>query len=205
MLSDGARSEKPPRRIVVVGTSGSGKTTLASRLAQHLEIPHVELDALHWDPNWTQVSRQVFRERITQALSSETWATDGNYSTAREVIWPRADTVVWLDYSLAVILWRITSRTIRRIVTREELWNENRERFSTSFLSRDSIILWSLQSYRRRRREYPLLFAQPEHAHLRVVHLRSPKEARQWVNAQGRGCEGERQGATAQDATPKAR
>jgi adenylate kinase family enzyme len=181
--------EQLSQRYVVVGTSGSGKTTLARRLAQRLEIPHVELDALHWDPNWTPVPREVFCERVTRALGGETWTTDGNYSAVRETIWRRADTVVWLDYSLPVILWRITSRTIRRVVTREELWNENRERFSTSFLSRDSIILWSLQTYRRRRREYPLLFAQPKFAHLKVVHLRSPAEARQWVNAQGRGAE----------------
>jgi adenylate kinase family enzyme len=183
--ASGAEHRGKSRRIVVVGTSGSGKTTLAQRLAQRLELPHVELDALHWDPNWMPVPREVFRERASQALSGDEWTTDGNYSAVRDIVWNRADTIVWLDYSLPVIMGRVTWRTIRRLVMREELWNENRERFRTSFLSHDSIILWALRSYRRRRREYPVLFSQPEHVHLRVVRLRSPRAARRWLSAQG--------------------
>ncbi|WP_423226670.1 AAA family ATPase, partial [Candidatus Amarolinea aalborgensis] len=49
------------QRIVVVGTSGSGKTTLARRLALALGIPHIELDALHWEANWQEAPVEVFR------------------------------------------------------------------------------------------------------------------------------------------------
>src|SRR5436305_799712 len=42
------------QRLVVVGTSGSGKTTLAREIARRRALPHVELDALHWGPNWTE-------------------------------------------------------------------------------------------------------------------------------------------------------
>jgi adenylate kinase family enzyme len=169
------------RRIAVVGTSGSGKTTLAYKLAQRLGIPHVELDALHWGPDWTPAPRHVFRECTTQALAIDAWTTDGNYSAVRDIVWSRADMVVWLDYALPVILWRVTQRTIRRFVTREELWNKNRERFRDAFLSYDSIILWAVRTYRRRRREYPVLFSEPEYAHLSIVQLRSPRAARQWL------------------------
>jgi adenylate kinase family enzyme len=171
------------RRVVVVGTSGSGKTTMAQHLAQHLSIPHIELDALHWDPDWTPVPREIFRQRVSEALQGEAWTTDGNYSAVRDVVWGRADTVVWLDYPLPVILWRVTTRTIRRIVKQEELWNENREQFGMAFFNRDSIILWALRTYRRRKREYPILFSKPEHAHLDVVHLKSPSAARKWVKS----------------------
>jgi adenylate kinase family enzyme len=174
--------EPRPRRIAVVGTSGSGKTTMAQKIARRLGVPHVELDALHWGPNWTPTSRELFRERVEQALSGVAWTTDGNYSAVRDIVWGRADTVVWLDYALPLIMWRVLTRTIRRSVTREELWNENRENLRQSFLSRDSIILWALRTYRRRRREYPILFRQLEYVHLRIVHLRSPRAARQWLN-----------------------
>jgi adenylate kinase family enzyme len=174
----------PPQRVAVIGTSGSGKTTMAQRLAQRLQVPHVELDALHWDPNWTPVSREVFRQRVDQALCGEAWTTDGNYSAVRDIVWGRADTVVWLDYSLPLVLWRVTTRTIRRTLTREQLWNGNQEQFMTAFFSRDSIILWALNTYRRRRREYPLMFTRPEYAHLDIVHLRSARNARRWLNTQ---------------------
>ncbi len=169
------------RRIVVVGTTGSGKTTLASQLARRFGCPHVELDALHWEPNWTEASLNVFRARTAQALNGDAWAVDGNYSKVRDVVWGRADTVVWLDYPLPLVLWRLVSRTFRRIFTREELWSGNRERFREQFFSRDSLFLWAFKTYRRRRREFPVLFKRPEYAHLTVVHLRSPRATREWL------------------------
>lgn len=169
------------RRISVVGTSGSGKTTTAGQIAQRLGIPHVELDALHWEPNWTEAPIEVFRARVTQALSGETWAVDGNYGKVRDIVWGRADTVVWLDYTLAVILWQLVRRTVRRSVTQEELWGGNRESLGKAIFSRESILLWALQTYKRRRREYPVLLGKPANAHLAVIHLRSSRETHQWL------------------------
>jgi len=174
-------SAESSRRIVVVGTTGSGKTTLARQLARRLAIPHVELDALHWDPHWTPAPPEVFRERTALALSGETWVADGNYSAVRDIVWSWADTVVWLDYALPVILRQLFWRTLRRIITREELWNENRERSLAQFFSRDSLFLWALRSYPRRRREYPILLQKPAYAHLAVVRLRSPRAAQTWM------------------------
>lgn len=173
-----------PGRTAIVGTSGSGKTTLAQQLALRLGIPHIELDALHWEPNWTPAPLEVFRERTAQALSGEAWTTDGNYSRVRDIVWGRADTVVWLDYPLPVIMTRVTWRTIRRSLTRQELWNGNRERLWEACFGRDAIIWWALRTYRRRKQEYPILLSQPEHAHLSVVHLQSPRAARAWLAAQ---------------------
>ena len=168
------------RRIVVVGTTGSGKTTLARQLSQRLGIRHVEMDALKWAPNWTPAEPEVFRQATARALQGDAWVTDGNYSKLRDIVWSRADTVVWLDLALPIILGRLIWRTVRRIATREELWNRNRESLRAQ-MGRDSLIAWALRTYRRRRREYPMLFARPENAHLAIVHLRSPRETRQWL------------------------
>ncbi|HAJ60532.1 MAG TPA: adenylate kinase [Cyanobacteria bacterium UBA8543] len=168
------------QRISVVGTSGSGKTTLARQISQCLAIPQVELDALHHEPNWTEAPIDVFRQRVEHSLSGDKWVVDGNYSKVRDIVWSRADTVVWLDYPLPVIMGRVVRRTFRRVVTQEELWNGNRETWQTMF-SRDSIILWALTTYRKKREQYPILFKQPEYAHLKVVHLRSPKTTQAWL------------------------
>ena len=182
MSADVHQADSGFRRIHVVGTTGSGKTTLAQRLAQLLGIPHIELDALHWGPNWTLPMVEEFRERVAEALGGDHWVVDGNYGKVRDIVWARADAVVWLDYALPVIMGRLLWRTIRRGVTREELWSGNRERLWNHFFSRDSLLLWALQTYPRRRREYPMLLAKPEYAHLAVVRLRSPRATKDWLH-----------------------
>ena len=175
------------KRIVVTGSTGAGKTTLARSLSKLLDIPHVELDALNWDADWTPVyPTEVFRQRVQDALAIDAWVADGNYSAVRDLVWPKATTLLWLDYPLRVLAWRLLVRTLRRTLRKEELWNGNRERFFTQFLSRDSLFLWLLRSYWRRRRTYPIALKQPEHSHLQVSRLRSPKETREWFSAMER-------------------
>ena len=169
------------RRIVIVGTTGSGKTTLATQLARHLDVPRIELDALHWGPNWTPAPREQFRAGVAAATSAPAWVADGNYGAIRDLLWPRADTIVWLDYPLAVNLWRLTRRNLGRIVRREALWHGNRETLRTHFFSRDSLYLWAVRSHGRHRREWSALFASGDYPHLAVVRLRSPGSTRRWL------------------------
>ena len=125
-----------PDRISIVGNTGSGKSTLAAQLAELLDCPHVELDALHWGPDWTSAPDDLFRARVRQATSGERWVVDGNYKRVRDVFHDRLQMLVWLDYPLVVNLWRLTRRGLKRIFTREELWESgNRETFGGQFLS----------------------------------------------------------------------
>ncbi len=168
------------QRISVIGTSGSGKTTLARQLAERLGCQHVELDALNWEADWEMAPTAVFQQRVTDALQGDSWTVDGNYSRVRELIWSKADTVVWLDYSLPRIYWQLTQRTIRRVVSREKLWGTNREQWGIVF-SRDSIFLWVWNTYGRRRREYPVLLAEEGNGHLTAVILKSPRQTQKWL------------------------
>jgi adenylate kinase family enzyme len=166
----------------VVGTSGSGKTALARRLAARLGYSHVELDALHWQPNWTEAPPDKFRDRVRHAVEIDAWVVDGNYSIVRDIVWSRADTIVWLDYPLPVILWRLLRRTVRRMVTRQELWSGNREDLRTALFSRDSIFLWTLRTHWKNRRTYGAVSQDPAIAHLTVVRLRSPRACAAWLS-----------------------
>ncbi len=171
------------KRIVVVGTTSSGKSTLASQLAKIIGADYIDLDALHWEPNWVEAKPEVFRERVETATSSQAWVVAGNYHVVRDIIWQRAEAIIWLDYPFHIVFWRMLTRTIRRAVTQEELWNGNRESFWThlKIWSDDSLFHWLFKTYWRRKREYPILFALPEYAHLKVVHFMHPKEAESWL------------------------
>ncbi len=165
------------RRVAVVGTSCAGKTCLARRLANALGARHVELDAIHWGPDWRELARPRFREIMRLVVTEERWVIDGNYSSVRDLVWPRATAVVWLDYPFPIVFGRALSRTVRRAVTREELFSGNRESFRNSFLSRDSILWWVLTTFRWRRRMYPELLSREENRHLHAIVLRRPREA----------------------------
>jgi adenylate kinase family enzyme len=169
-------------RIAVIGTTGSGKTMLASELARILGSAHIELDALNWQPNWTVAPADVFRQGVLAALDAPRWVIDGNYHSVRDQVWERADCIVWLNYDLSLILTRLIRRTARRILTGERCCNGNRESLRMLF-SRESIVLWALQTHGQRRREYPPLLSRMAAQGKTVVIHRRPQETRAWVDA----------------------
>ena len=120
------------RRVAVVGTSCAGKTTFAAALAAQLQVPHIELDALHWRAGWVPAPGEVFRQAVTTAVAAERWVSDGNYGVVRDLVWGRATAVVWLDYPFATVLRRALYRTARRALLREQLYGGNRETFRKS-------------------------------------------------------------------------
>ena len=170
------------RRINVVGTSCSGKTTLARALAARLDTPYIEFDALFWDRDWTPVPREVFRQRLTDALAGDAWVADGGYEAVRDITWSRADMIVWLDYPLPLVLGRWAARTIRRLRTREEFWpgTGNRESLR-NILRRDGLLWWILRTHRGRRRR--MLERLASRRDLGLVRLRSPREADAWLES----------------------
>lgn len=175
----------PYRRFVVIGTTGSGKSTLAGQLANKLGLDYIELDALNWGPNWTPAGGPLLRARVEAATRSPGWVVAGNYSETRPVTWARAEAVIWLDYSLWVIFWRLFRRTWKRVLFREELWNGNREHLWThlKLWSEESLFHWLFKTYWRRKREYPQLLALPEHAHLKTFRFETPQQAQDWLGA----------------------
>jgi adenylate kinase family enzyme len=168
-------------RVVVIGTSCVGKTTFAQALARVLNFPHVELDSLHWQPNWIPRPPEEFRALTAQALAEDCWITDGNYGAVRDLVWSRATTVIWLNYAFPLVLWRALTRTFRRVLTQEELYSGNRESLRMAFFSRESILWWVITTFHRRRRQYRRLFDTATTPRLAYVEFRSPAEARNFL------------------------
>ncbi len=165
------------RRIVVVGSSCSGKTTLANSLSEKLGSPHIELDAIHWLPDWVQRPVEEFRKLTSVAIAEESWVVDGNYSSSvADLVWPRATTLVWLNYPFRVVIWRAWRRTISRVIIRKELYSGNRESLAMAFFSRKSILWWVITTFHRRRREFRAIFQSGDFPHLGVIELKRPAD-----------------------------
>lgn len=135
----------PGHRISVVGCSGAGKTTLSRRLARRLGYRHVELDALYHQPDWQPLPDDDFQQATDEALQGDGWIAEGNYSLVRPLVRARSDMVIWLDLPRHRVMRQVLWRTLRRLLTRESLWNGNRERWRNLFElnPRQSILAWS--------------------------------------------------------------
>lgn len=166
------------RRILVIGQSGSGKSTLARTLSARLAIPWVELDALFHGPGWTP--NPAFVSAVETAISADAWVVDGNFSAVRDLLWSRADSVVWLDLPRTLTVRRAVLRTMRRAATRAELWNGNRERLST-VLRASHPIRWTWETHARHRAEYEQRLADPRWQQLEIARLRTPAEVAAWT------------------------
>ena len=174
------------RRVSVVGGSCSGKTTFARDLAAILGVPFVELDALNWQPNWKMTDLGTFQEDVRKATAGDAWVVDGNYGGrgARDIVWSRADAVVWLDLPLPLTLARMWRRTTGRIRRHEPLWGGNQETIRNTFLSRESLFVWTIKTHWRRRRILSATMTRPDLGHLTFHRLRSPAEVARWLAAQ---------------------
>jgi len=164
------------RKVVVFGTTGSGKSWLAERLAGRTGLRLIELDALFWGRDWQPAPVELFRHRVEREISEDGWIVVGNYGQVRDLVWHPADTLVWLDLPLPVVMWRLVRRTVKRAVTAEELWGTgNRETLSNAFLSRNSILLYALRTHRRNRERFELECGSLA-AEKRVVRLSSRRD-----------------------------
>jgi adenylate kinase family enzyme len=171
------------RRVAVVGNSGSGKTSLAAALADRLGVRHVELDAVFHQPGWQPLDAAEFRHRVEAETAADGWVIDGNYRAVRDLVWDRADTIVWLDLPRRTVTWQILQRSFLRVARNEELWNGNRERWANllSLNPERSVIVWSITKHRHYRRQYGEMLANGAYEPATVIRLRSRRAVREFL------------------------
>jgi adenylate kinase family enzyme len=173
------------RRVSVVGNAGAGKTHLAGRVAAILDVPHIELDAIHHLPGWEPIAPETFATEIDAITSTDGWVIDGNYRTVvvDGPVWQRPDTVVWLDLSRRTVMRHVTTRTLRRMIRREELWNGNREPIRNLYAwdPHKSIIRWAWTQHAKYQDRFSSAMSAPEFSHITFVRLRTRAEAESWL------------------------
>ncbi|HEY1317905.1 MAG TPA: shikimate kinase [Gaiella sp.] len=168
------------RKVAVIASaSGCGKTTVGRALAEHLDVPFVELDALNHGPGWTEATAEELRARVAPLVTGEAWVIDGAYrGKLGDLVLDAADTVVWLDLPRREWVPRLVRRTTRRVIRREELWGGNRETLRNAFLRRDGLFRFAWRNYEPRRATYPA-----ELARFHVVRLCSQREVDAWLGS----------------------
>lgn len=174
-------------RIVVIGSSGSGKTTVARRIADILDIPYLEMDSVRHANGWDSTPDPEFQLVLGEFTAQERWVVDGNYTShgAREVVWPRVDTVVWVDPPKRIVMSRVIRRTLKRTITREELWNGLREPWGNLYKTDpfENIIVWAWTRYDHVREKYETAMTDGTWAHATVHHLRSTAEVDRFLDS----------------------
>ena len=169
---------KEVKRINVIGTSGSGKSTVARRISCRLDIPHIEMDQIFWSKNWTMSSDENFENSLKEKLSKDSWVLDGNYSKTAPTKWKDVQMVIWVDLPFLITLYQAVMRSLRRVVIGQELWEgtECYESFRRSFLSRESVIWWTITTYKKVRSRYEQIMNDNTYSHIKFVRLTSRRE-----------------------------
>jgi len=166
--------------VLVAGVTGAGKSTLARRLATRLDLPFHEMDALYHGPSWQPLDS--FVAEVDRISAAETWVFDSHgYPAVRDLVWSRADTVVWLDYSRPLVMARVVRRSIARATYDRELWNGNREGFR-NWVEPGHPVRWAWSQYAARRVDMLERARDPAYGHLDLVHLEHPRATRRWLD-----------------------
>ena len=166
---------------MTASASGSGKSTVGRALAERLDVPYVELDALVHGPNWTETPDDELRRILEPVLADEGWVIDGGYRRKiGHLVFEQADIVVWIDLPIHVWLPRLIRRTVRRWRHHEELWNGNRESLRDAIGGRDALIPYAVRAHFSRRRRYPAGLEQ-----FNVVRLRTQADVDAFVRGAG--------------------
>ncbi|MFK8061333.1 MAG: AAA family ATPase [Polaribacter sp.] len=164
------------RKIIITGTTCTGKTTLGKKLAKEFSIKQIDLDDIHFLPNWVEKDNDEFvKDVIAETNKYDEWIVTGSYQTLlKDTVWQETTLIVWLDYPLNLILRRYFIRTYRRVFLKEKCCGENYESLRKTF-SKESLFLWIFKTYWHRKKRMHH-WKENLFSHKEWLILKSPKE-----------------------------
>ncbi|MBH5333319.1 adenylate kinase [Streptomyces pactum] len=169
------------QKIALFGPPATGKTTLARWLSEQLGHPHTNLDDILFTPDGP-LPLEEFRRQAGEVTRHNRWIVEGNFSKLADVVWHRADVLVWLDFPLPVIVYRVVRRSLRQLAGHDDSPQAKRLTWSTAFFSRRSLLRTAVRKYRNNRPRYARQVAETAGLGIEVVRLRSPREVERWKN-----------------------
>lgn len=165
------------QRIAVIGNAGGGKTTMCRKLGTQLSIPVHHIDMIQWKPGWQRASSEEFNEAHEAILAQDRWIIDG--FGPMEAIGKRfslADTIIIVDYPLAIHYWWSMKRQIKCLfVPRDDLPENCPMVPKTGELIR---VMWMVHTVLR---PQFLALADQFQSEKRVMVLHSPHEMKQMI------------------------
>ena len=169
-------------RNLVYGVTWSGKSTAALAIGQRTGLPVTLVDELTWLPDWMPVEGSVQRELMGEIVAGERWVLDSSYGAWLDLVLPRVQLVVGLDYPRWLSFGRLVRRTVSGAVTREPRCNGNVESWR-NMLSRESILIWHFRSFARKRDRMRVWAADPGGPE--ALLFRCPRELDAWLEGLG--------------------
>lgn len=163
------------KRVLVIGSGGSGKSTFARRLGELLDIEVKHLDRFYWRPGWTEPAKEDWLQTVAELVSGDAWIIDGNFSGTLELRIRHCDTIIFLDMSRLLCLWRVVKRRLlyhKR--SRPDMTEGCNEKIDLEFLS------W-VWNYTKRSRPKVVRLLEEQSKSKQIVWLRSNAEVEKFL------------------------
>ena len=139
------------KRVLLHGVTGSGKSTAAVAIGARLSLPvHLADEEFGWLPGWVQRPAEGMRTLADVAAAEPAWVFDTSYGSFRDLVEPRAQVAIGLDYPRWISLGPLLKRTFTRVIDRRPISTANVETFRQMF-SLDSILVWHFRCFTRKR------------------------------------------------------
>ncbi len=157
-------------RTMIIGNAGGGKSTLCKVISQVHGLPHLAIDQIQWEPDWTPVCSEKVGEIHDEWLKRRCWLIDGlgDWDLLAKRM-DAADTIIFVDHPFHVHLWWATKRQVRSILFGRPDAPEGCRMFPVTF--RMYAMMWRLH---RVTRPQLLKEVRKRACTARVIHIRSP-------------------------------
>jgi adenylate kinase family enzyme len=171
----------PYKRTIIFGSTGMGKSTMVQRIAEEFSLPVIDIDSLRREAGKTSTPEETFAQLVKQSVMAETWLIDGSYTSVQEIVWPRAEAIVWLDFSFWVFLSRLIKRSLYRIFIRKKSERPIKGRYQPAS-ERTTNYLRAIFSGKRRRKRYFAALYNSQNKHLHLIRFSNPEEVTIWLD-----------------------